>query len=149
MSVAETIEQKLRVRFSPTRLKIVDDSGRHAGHAGARPGGETHFTIAIVSPAFAVLGQAPVDICKQFVGFGPEDLKRFFVHLEIFRSRCHLLSFYVWQQIVKRRIDEARNVRKEFARSKRYAQKRRFEPGDAVEDRIYGIGMVGRIVGRW
>jgi BolA family transcriptional regulator, general stress-responsive regulator len=57
MSVAETIEQKLRVRFSPTRLKIVDDSGRHAGHAGARPGGETHFTIAIVSPAFAGLGR--------------------------------------------------------------------------------------------
>ena len=57
MSIAETIEQKLRVRFAPTRLNIVDDSARHAGHAGARPGGETHFTIAIVSSAFAGLGR--------------------------------------------------------------------------------------------
>ncbi|HEX3884371.1 MAG TPA: BolA family protein [Stellaceae bacterium] len=57
MNVAETIEQKLRARFAPSRLKIVDDSARHAGHAGARSGGETHFTIAIVSSAFAGLGR--------------------------------------------------------------------------------------------
>jgi len=57
MSVADTIERKLRERFAPTRLTVTDDSARHAGHAGARPGGETHFTVAIVSPVFAGLGR--------------------------------------------------------------------------------------------
>ncbi|HEX5319469.1 MAG TPA: BolA family protein [Stellaceae bacterium] len=57
MSVATTIEQKLRARFSPTRLTVTDDSARHAGHAGAQPGGETHFTVVLVSAAFAGLGR--------------------------------------------------------------------------------------------
>lgn len=57
MSVAETIERKLREKFAPTSLRIVDDSARHAGHAGARAGGETHFTVAIVSSAFTGLGR--------------------------------------------------------------------------------------------
>jgi len=57
MSVAETIEQKLRDRFTPTSLTVTDDSARHAGHAGAQPGGETHFRVVIVSPAFAGLGR--------------------------------------------------------------------------------------------
>lgn len=53
MSVAETMRHKLTERFAPTRLEIVDDSQRHAGHSGARPGGETHFSVTIVSDAFA------------------------------------------------------------------------------------------------
>ena len=57
MSVATTIEQKLRARFSPTRLTVTDDSARHASHAGAQPGGETHFTVVLVSAAFAGLGR--------------------------------------------------------------------------------------------
>lgn len=57
MSVAETIERKLRDRFAPISLTITDDSARHAGHAGAQPGGETHFTVAIVSRLFAGLGR--------------------------------------------------------------------------------------------
>ena len=57
MSVAETIRNKLTDRFTPTRLHILDESHRHAGHAGARPEGETHFTIEIVSPVFAGLGR--------------------------------------------------------------------------------------------
>jgi BolA protein len=52
MTVAETMRQKLTERFSPTRLDIVDDSHRHAGHAGARPGGETHFSVTLVSETF-------------------------------------------------------------------------------------------------
>ncbi len=52
MTVAETMAKKLTERFAPTRLEIVDDSARHAGHAGARPGGETHFTVTVVSAAF-------------------------------------------------------------------------------------------------
>lgn len=58
MSVAETIRRKLTERFAPTRLEIEDQSHRHAGHEGARPGGETHFAVTIVSAAF--MGQSRV-----------------------------------------------------------------------------------------
>jgi BolA family transcriptional regulator, general stress-responsive regulator len=57
MSAAETIRHKLTERFAPTRLTVVDESHRHAGHAGARPGGETHFAVTIASAAFAGLGR--------------------------------------------------------------------------------------------
>jgi BolA family transcriptional regulator, general stress-responsive regulator len=57
VSVAETIRSKLTDRFAPTRLVIVDESHRHAGHAGARPEGETHFAVTIVAPAFAGLNR--------------------------------------------------------------------------------------------
>ncbi len=52
MTVAAKIEAKLRAALAPTRLAVTDDSARHAGHAGARPGGETHFTVEIVSGQF-------------------------------------------------------------------------------------------------
>ena len=57
MSVAGTMRQKLTDRLAPLRLDIVDESHRHAGHAGARPEGETHFAVTIVSAAFAGLGR--------------------------------------------------------------------------------------------
>jgi BolA protein len=53
MTVADTIRRKLCDRFDPSRLEIVDESHRHAGHAGARPEGETHFAVTIVSAVFA------------------------------------------------------------------------------------------------
>lgn len=53
MSVADTIRQKLIQRFAPIRLEVEDESHRHIGHEGARPGGETHFAVTIVSAAFA------------------------------------------------------------------------------------------------
>lgn len=52
MTVADTIREKLVTGLQPARLDIVDISAQHAGHAGARPGGESHFEVAIVSPAF-------------------------------------------------------------------------------------------------
>ena len=52
MSVADTIRRKLTERFAPVRLEINDESHRHAGHAGARAEGETHFAVTIVSAAF-------------------------------------------------------------------------------------------------
>jgi BolA protein len=57
MAVAEAIRRKLAEGFAPTRLDIVDESHRHAGHAGARPEGETHFSVTIVSAAFAGRGR--------------------------------------------------------------------------------------------
>ena len=39
--------------FEAADVAVVDDSQSHAGHAGAQPGGETHYTVRVVSPAFA------------------------------------------------------------------------------------------------
>ena len=52
MRVAEIINQKLTESLSPTILEIVDDSHKHAGHAGARPEGESHFSVKIISRVF-------------------------------------------------------------------------------------------------
>ncbi len=52
MKVAETIQAKLTAAFAPQSLVIVDESHKHAGHVGARPEGETHFRVEIVSSAF-------------------------------------------------------------------------------------------------
>jgi BolA protein len=52
-AVRALMEQKLRAAFSPEALEIIDDSALHAGHAGARPGGESHFTVEITAPAFS------------------------------------------------------------------------------------------------
>jgi BolA protein len=53
MGVAATIEAKLTTAFAPLRLKVTDESHKHKGHAGARPEGESHFHVEIVSGAFA------------------------------------------------------------------------------------------------
>ena len=57
MQVKAAIEKKLAAALAPQRLSVVDESHRHAGHAGARPQGETHFRVEIVSPAFAGLSR--------------------------------------------------------------------------------------------
>ena len=56
-AMAEVMRSKLEAAFAPERLEVVDDSAKHAGHAGARPGGESHFTVTVVSAAFAGLGR--------------------------------------------------------------------------------------------
>jgi BolA family transcriptional regulator, general stress-responsive regulator len=53
MRVADRIHWKLTAGLQPTRLVIRDESHRHAGHAGARPEGETHFHVDIVAEIFA------------------------------------------------------------------------------------------------
>jgi BolA family transcriptional regulator, general stress-responsive regulator len=53
MRVIDRIRTKLTEGLTPTRLAIEDESHRHAGHAGARPGGESHFRVEVVSAAFA------------------------------------------------------------------------------------------------
>ena len=53
MRVADRIKDKLVAALSPTRIEVVDESHLHAGHAGARPEGETHFRVEIVAAAFA------------------------------------------------------------------------------------------------
>jgi BolA protein len=52
MTTRDLITEKLTLAFAPTRLDVIDESHQHAGHAGARPGGESHFRVHIVSAAF-------------------------------------------------------------------------------------------------
>lgn len=52
-AILDAIRGKLDAAFAPTLLDIQDDSDRHAGHAGARQGGESHFNVTIEAPAFA------------------------------------------------------------------------------------------------
>lgn len=51
-SRADRIRAALNARFAPLSLEVMDESHRHAGHAGARPEGETHYTVILVSPRF-------------------------------------------------------------------------------------------------
>ncbi|MDT7951952.1 MAG: BolA family protein [Acetobacteraceae bacterium] len=51
------IEAALRAHLAPTILQIADDSAKHAGHAGARAGGETHYSVTVVSERFAGLNR--------------------------------------------------------------------------------------------
>jgi stress-induced morphogen len=51
-SRAARIEARLAADFTPERMVVTDDSAQHAGHAGAQPGGQTHFSVLMVSTAF-------------------------------------------------------------------------------------------------
>lgn len=55
--VKARIEDRLTAAFAPERLEVTDDSALHASHAGARPGGESHFSVTIMSAAFAGLNR--------------------------------------------------------------------------------------------
>jgi BolA protein len=54
------IEAALVAAFEPVSLSVIDDSHKHAGHAGAAPGGETHYSVEIVAEAFAGLSRVQV-----------------------------------------------------------------------------------------
>ena len=53
MDRKQRIEAALRAAFAPETLAVADDSAQHAGHAGARAGGETHYTVTMQAAAFA------------------------------------------------------------------------------------------------
>lgn len=52
MPMKNVITDKLAAAFAPQSLDVVDESHLHAGHAGHRPSGETHYRVHIVSEAF-------------------------------------------------------------------------------------------------
>lgn len=80
MSVADTMREKLNAAFAPAQLVVEDESARHQGHAGAKPEGETHFRVAIVSSAFTGLSRV-------------ERQRRVYAALtEELRGRVHALS---------------------------------------------------------
>lgn len=73
MEYAARIRQKLTDGLTPERLDVVDESHRHAGHGGARPEGETHFHVTVVSAAFA--GKSRVARQRLVYGLLAEELK--------------------------------------------------------------------------
>jgi len=80
MTVAQILREKLTAAFSPEELAVEDESARHAGHAGARPGGETHFNVRIVSRSFE--GVSRVERQRRVYAVLAEELK----------GRVHALS---------------------------------------------------------
>jgi BolA protein len=72
MRIADRIRTKLEAGLSPATLEIVDDSHKHAGHAGAREGGETHFTVTVVSDAFA--GKSRVERQRMVYGLLADEI---------------------------------------------------------------------------
>ncbi len=52
MSMAKTIEIKLKAALAPSHLEVIDNSHHHIGHAGHREGGETHWKVIIVASIF-------------------------------------------------------------------------------------------------
>ena len=73
MSIAQALHNKITAALQPIRLSINDDSHRHEGHAGARPGGETHFQAVIVSAAFA--GKSRVERQRMVYGLLDDEFK--------------------------------------------------------------------------
>lgn len=59
MRTADLIAKKLTEAFVPESIDVVDESHQHEGHAGHRPGGQTHFRVYIVSQAFK--GKSRID----------------------------------------------------------------------------------------
>lgn len=56
-SYSERIRRKLTEGLMPSRLDVTDQSHMHEGHAGARPEGETHFHVLVVSERFTDLNR--------------------------------------------------------------------------------------------
>ena len=83
MSVADDIRRKLTEAIRPTEIEVEDESAHHAGHAGARPGGETHFRVRIVAPAFTDMSR----VARQ--------RKIYEVLAEELRAQIHALSIDV------------------------------------------------------
>jgi BolA protein len=57
MSRADEIRARLTAALAPEHLEIEDESAHHAGHAGARPGGESHFRALVVAARFEGKGR--------------------------------------------------------------------------------------------
>lgn len=79
--MSDTTDRPQRIRacletaFAPTRLELIDDSHRHAGHAGAREGG--HFILRIAAPALA--GKRPLE-CHRMIYAALGELMRTDIH---------------------------------------------------------------------
>jgi BolA family transcriptional regulator, general stress-responsive regulator len=83
--IATEIEKRLRAALAPTRLAVINDSGRHHGHAGDDGSGESHFTVEIEAEAFAGLSRLER---QRAVNAALGDLMRERVHALAIRARA-------------------------------------------------------------
>jgi BolA protein len=93
MTVAETIREKLTAAFAPAELLVEDESDKHAGHAGARPGGQTHFSVRIVAETFA--GVSRVERQRRVYAVLAHEMKPDGIHA---LSLTTLTPAEVWQE---------------------------------------------------
>ncbi len=82
-SVAAEIEKRLRDALAPSRLRVINDSGKHRGHTGDDGSGESHFTVEIEAPAFAGLSRLER---QRAVNRALGDLMRERVHALVIRA---------------------------------------------------------------
>lgn len=82
----DRMQAKLAAALQPTKLEFHDDSGRHAGHAGASADGqgETHFKVTIEAAAFA--GKSRIDRQRVVYGIVADELKQRVHALELVLS---------------------------------------------------------------
>jgi BolA protein len=93
MTVIETMRAKLQAAFAPSELVIEDESAKHAGHSGARPGGATHFNVRIVSESFA--GQSRVERQRRVYAALVQEINPNGIHA---LSLATLTPAEVWQE---------------------------------------------------
>jgi BolA protein len=74
MHIRDHITEKLIKAFAPFHVEVVDESAQHQGHAGWRPGGQTHFRIHIVAEAFN--GKSRIERHRMINGILAEELKK-------------------------------------------------------------------------
>jgi BolA family transcriptional regulator, general stress-responsive regulator len=74
MHMRDHITEKLIKAFAPFHVEVVDESAQHQGHAGWRPGGQTHFRIHIVAEAFN--GKSRIERHRMINGILAEELKK-------------------------------------------------------------------------
>lgn len=72
-TVRERLTTILSEALRPSSLEVIDESHQHAGHAGARPGGETHMRVRVVSEAFA--GKSRVERHRLINGLAAPELQ--------------------------------------------------------------------------
>ena len=83
--VATEMLRRLRDALGPSQIRLVDDSEKHRGHGGYNPVGESHFSLAIESPAFT--GKSRVERQRMIYG-ALGDLMRERVHALSIRARA-------------------------------------------------------------
>jgi BolA protein len=81
--IATEMLKRLNSALSPTHIELIDDSEQHRGHGGYNPAGESHFSLAIESPAFA--GKSRVER-QRMVYSAMGDLMRERVHALTIRA---------------------------------------------------------------
>lgn len=86
MSVKDRIVATLTRELRPEALEVVDESHHHAGHMGARPGGETHFRVRVTAAAFA--GRSRIDRHRAINALLAEELRPDGIHALAIEARA-------------------------------------------------------------